>query len=234
MSMAYDVAEEIHVVRNGQAVALEYPIPPGIVGHDPDYKSSVRHDVATANALLDKFGYKKGPDGFRSLPDGKPLLITYSSRPDSTGRQQEEMWKKTLDSLSIHMASQKMPFPDLIKLEKQCRLQMRSAAWIADYPDGDNFMQLLYGPHSGQSNAGCVKIPEFDRLYEQSKKLPAGLARDNLYHDMAKIIEYYAPWRIDLARVRNMLIQSRIIGYKKHPILHAEWLYMDIGNKPGK
>mgnify|MGYP006317224541 FL=1 len=127
-----------------------------------------------------------------------------------------------------------MPFPDLNKLEKQCRLQMRSAAWIADYPDGDNFMQLLYGPHSGQSNAGCVRIPAFDRLYEQSKKLTAGPERDRLYHDMAKIIEVYAPWRIDLARVRNMLIQPRIIGYKKHPILHAEWLYMDIGNKPGK
>ena len=51
---------------------------------------------------------------------------------------------------------------------------------------------------------------------------------------MAKIIEYYAPWRINLARIRNMLIQPRVIGYKKHPILHAEWLYMDVDEKVGK
>lgn len=234
MAMAYDVAEEIRVVRNNQAVALEYPIPPGVVGHDQTYRSSVQKDLATANALLDKFGYRKGGDGLRTLPDGKPFAIRYASRPDSTGRQQEEMWKKAFDALGIRMESQKMPFPELLKLEKQCQLQMRSAGWIADYPDGDNFMQLLYGPRSGQSNAGCVKIPEYDRLYEQSKKLPAGPERDKLYHDMAKIIEYYAPWRINLARVRNMLVQPRVIGYRKHPILHAEWLYIDIDQQPGK
>jgi ABC-type transport system substrate-binding protein len=234
MSMAYDVAEEIRVVRNGQAVALEYPIPPGVVGFDPAYRSSVQHDLATANALLDKFGYRKGADGFRTLPDGKPFAIKYSSRPDSTGRLQEEMWKKSFDAIGIHMESQKMPFPELLKLEKQCKLQMRSAAWIADYPDGDNFMQLLYGPRSGQSNAGCVQIPEFDKRYEQSKRLAAGPERDQLYHEMVRIIEVYAPWRIDLARVRNMLVQPRVIGYKKHPILHAEWLYMDIDGKQGK
>ncbi len=231
MAMAYDVAEEIRVVRNNQAVAITYPIPPGVVGHDPDWQTTVRKDVATANALLDHYGYKKAADGWRNLPDGKPFAIRYASRPDSTGRQQEEMWKKAFDSISIRMESQKMPFPDLLKLEKQCKLQMRTAGWIADYPDGDNFMQLLYGPHTHQSNAGCVQIPEFDQRYAASKKLPPGTERDRLYHEMARLIEVYAPWRLDLSRVRNMLLQPWVIGYKKHPILHAEWLYMDIQPK---
>ena len=74
MAMAYPVDEEIRVVRNGQAVEAQFPIPPGVVGHDPAYKSSVKYDVAGANALLDKFGYKKGADGYRTLPDGKPLV----------------------------------------------------------------------------------------------------------------------------------------------------------------
>lgn len=228
LAMAYDVAEEIRIVRNGQAVALDYPIPPGVVGHEPDWRSSVHKDVATANALLDKFGYRKGADGWRSLPNGQPFAIRYASRPDSTGRLQEETWKKAFDSLAIHMESQKAPFPELLKQEKQCKLQMRTAGWIADYPDGDNFMQLLYGPRSGQSNAGCVRLPEYDRLYEQSKRLPAGPERNRLYHRMTRLIEVYAPWRLDLARVRNMLAQPWVQGYKKHPILHAEWLYMDI------
>jgi hypothetical protein len=29
-------------------------------------------------------------------------------------------------------------------------------------------------------------------------------------------------------RLRNMLVQPRIIGYKKHPILLAEFIYFDI------
>jgi ABC-type transport system substrate-binding protein len=102
MAMAYDTAEEIKVIRNGQAIEIAYPIPPGVVGHDAAYKSSIKHDPAAANALLDRFGYSKGADGWRTQPDGKPLTIRYASRPDSLGRQQDEMWKKALDSIAIN------------------------------------------------------------------------------------------------------------------------------------
>lgn len=228
MAMAYNVDEEIRVVRNQQAIEAQYPVPPGVVGHDPAYRSSVKYDPAAANALLDKFGYKKGADGWRTLPDGKPLLIRYASRPDSLGRQQDEMWKKAFDSISIRMEVQKDKFPELLKLEKQCKLQMRTASWIADYPDGDNFMQLLYSKNIFQSNNACATIPEYDRLYEQSIRIPAGAERDKLYHEMTRIIETYAPWRLDISRYRNMLLQPRVLGYKKHPILHSEWKYIDV------
>ncbi len=228
MAMAYNTDEEIKVVRNGQAVEAQFPIPPGVVGHDPAYRSSVRYDPAGANALLDKFGYRKGADGWRTLPDGKPLVVRYASRPDSLGRQQDEMWKKAFDSIGIRMEVQKDKFPELLKLERQCKLMMRTASWIADYPDADNFMQLLYSKNIHQNNNACAKIPEYDRLYEQSIRMPDSPERDRLYHDMARIIETYAPWRLNISRYRNMLVQPRVQGYKKHPILHAEWKYIDV------
>ncbi|MEO8536331.1 MAG: ABC transporter substrate-binding protein [Betaproteobacteria bacterium] len=233
MAMAYNVQDEINVVRNGQAIALEYPIPPGVVGHDPNYRSPVTYDPALANKLLDYFGYRKGADGWRNLPDGKPFTIRYASRPDSLGRQLDELWKKAFDSIGVRMDVQKDKFPELLKLERQCKLMMRTASWIADYPDADNFMQLLYGKNIGQNNNGCAKIPEYDRLYEQSIRMPPSPERDRIYHDMARIIEVYAPWRLDTATYRNMLVQPRIQGYRKHPILHAEWAYVDIAKPPG-
>jgi ABC-type transport system substrate-binding protein len=228
MAMAYDVSEEIKVVRNGQAIEAQFPVPPGVVGHDPAYKSSIRYDPAGANALLDRFGYKKGADGFRTLPDGKPFTIRYASRPDSLGRQQDEMWKKAFDSIGIRMEVQKDRFPELLKLEKQCKLQMRTAAWIADYPDADNFMQLLYSKNIGQSNNACASIPEYDKLYEQSLRMPDSPARNKLYVEMAKIVEAYAPWRLGISRYRNMLAQPWVLGFRKHPILHAEWQFIDV------
>jgi oligopeptide transport system substrate-binding protein len=234
MAMAYNVDDEVNVVRNGQATELEYPIPPGVVGHDPDYRSPVRYDPALANKLLDYFGYRKGADGWRNLPDGKPFTIRYASRPDSLGRQLDELWKKALDSIGVRMEVQKDRFPELLKLERQCKLMMRTASWIADYPDADNFMQLLYSRNIGQNNNGCAKIPEYDRLYEQSIRMPDSPERNRLYHDMARIIEVDAPWRLDTVTYRNMLIQPRVLGYKKHPILHAEWEYIDVATKaPG-
>jgi oligopeptide transport system substrate-binding protein len=228
IAMAHNVDEEIKIIWNGEAVALQYPIPPGVVGYDPNYRSSIQYDPAAANALLDKFGYKKGADGWRRLPDGKPLKIRYSARADSNGQQQAEMWKKTFDSIGIRMEGDLQPFQDMLKAEKQCKLQMRTSPWIADYPDGDNFMQLFYGPNIGQNNNGCVKIDAYDALYRQTQKMQAGPERDVLYHKMARIMEVYSAYRIGYARYRNMLAQPRVIGYKKHPILHAEWMYFDI------
>ena len=232
MAMAYNVDDEIKVVRNGQAIALQYPIPPGVVGHDPNYSSPVKYDPVSANKLLDSFGYKKGADGWRNLPDGKPFTIRYASRPDSLGRQLDELWKKAFDGIGIRMEVQKDKFPELLKLERQCKLMMRSASWIADYPDADNFMQLLYGKNIGQNNNGCAKIPEYDKLYEQSIRMPDSPERNKLYHEMARLIEVYAPWRLDTTTYRNMLIQPHVLGYKKHPILHAEWSFIDVA-KPG-
>jgi ABC-type transport system substrate-binding protein len=226
--MAYDDEEEIRVVHNGQAESIQYPVPPGVVGYLPKYRSSNPTNVRLANALLDKFGYAVGSDGLRTLPDGKPFAIRYTSRPDSLGRQQEEMWQKTFNSLKIRMESDKKKFPEILKAEKACQLQMRTNRWIADFPDGENFMQLFYSKNIGQSNNSCTDIPEFDALYEKATKLPEGAERDALWIDMARLLEYYGAARMSMARARNMVMQKHVIGYKKHPILLADWLYADI------
>ena len=60
--------------------------------------------------------------------------------------------------------------------------------------------------------------------------MPDGPERDRLYHEMTRIIENYAPWRLDISRYRNMLAQQRVLGFKKHPILHAEWQFIDVAS----
>lgn len=226
--MAYDDEEEIRVVHNGQAEILEFPIPPGVVGHLPKYRSVNQTNVALANALLDKFGYRVGADGFRTLPDGKPFAIRYTSRPDSLGRHQEEMWAKALAAVKVRLQSDKKKFAEILKMEKVCQIQLRTSRWTADYPDGENFMQLFYSKNIGQSNAGCTDIPEYDRLYEQASKLPPGPEREALWVDMARLLEYYGAIRMSMARAHNMVMQKHVIGYKKHPILLADFLYADI------
>ena len=232
LAMSYDAAEEVRVVLNGQAVEAAYPIPPGVVGHDPAWKSAIRYDPAGANALLDRFGYKRGADGWRRFPDGRPLAVTYASRPDTQHRQLEELVKKGYDAIGVRMVPQKDKFPELLKQEKQCRLKSREAAWVADYPDGDNFMQLFYGPNSYQSNNACATIPEYDALYRQTVRMPPGPERDRLYRDMTRILEAYAPHRMTVSRYRNQLIQPRVEGYRKHPILPSQWEYIDVAAGP--
>ena len=228
IAMAHNIDEEIALVWNGQAERLDYPIPPGVVGYDPHYKTLLRYDPALANKLLDRFGYKKGKDGWRTLPDGSPLVIRYVSRNEASGVLQAEVWRKTYTSLGIRMENDRMIFSDLLKAEQLCKTQTRNYPWEADYPDGDNFMQLFYGPNVHQNNGGCYADPEYDKLYAQSQKMPAGPDRDALYHRMARRMEAVGASLIGYARYRNMLAQPSVLGYKKHPILHQEWQYIDI------
>ena len=234
IAMAYKLEDQIRILRNGQAVRAQFPVPPGVAGHDPRYLSSISYDPASANALLDKFGYRKGADGYRTLPDGKPLVIRYSSTPTERDRQFDELFKRSLDSIGVRLAIHKDRFPELIKLENQCRLMMRSSAWIADYPDGDNFMQLLYGPNSGQSNNACYRSTEFDQRYEKSRLLPDGPVRDRLYREMTRLMEVHTVWILADSRYRNVLLQPRVVGYRKHPVLHAEWMYLDLSGTSGQ
>ena len=228
IAMAYKVEDQIRIIRKGQSIRAQYPIPPGVAGHDPEYRSSIAHDPRAANALLDRFGYRKGPDGYRRMPNGEALVIRYSSTPSERDRQFDELMKRSLDSIALRLEIHKDRFPELIKLENQCRLMMRGAAWIADYPDGDNFMQLLYGPNSGQSNNACYRSAEYDRRYEKSRLLPHGPERDRLYREMTRIMETDTVWLLTDSRYRNVLLQPRVKGFKKHPVMHAEWLYLDL------
>ena len=89
------------------------PIPPNVVGYDPDFKGGARYDVAGAKALLDKFGYvDRDGDGWRDLPDGKPLKLTLASDPSAIDRQFDELWKKSMDAVGIRIEFTKQKFPD--------------------------------------------------------------------------------------------------------------------------
>ncbi len=89
-------------------------------------------------------------------------------------------------------------------------------------------MQLLYGGNVGQSNVACYKSPTYDALYEKSRLMPDSPARNQLYEQMTRQFEVDTPWRLGTAPYQNTLVHPRVIGYKAHPVLLADWMYVDI------
>jgi oligopeptide transport system substrate-binding protein len=92
-------------------------------------------------------------------------------------------------------------------------------------------MQLLYGPNTGQSNNACYQSPQFDENYKKSRSMPDSPERNKLYREMARLMETDTPWMLADSRYRNVLQQPHVVGYKKHPVMHAEWLYIDFDPK---
>jgi oligopeptide transport system substrate-binding protein len=230
IGMAFNTDEFIRVLFRGRAVPAQGVIPPDIAGYDPGHKTQAQvYDPAAARALLDRFGYKdRDGDGYRELPDGKPLTIEYWSRPTSAERQFDELWKKNVDAIGIRMVFKKDQQPELRKMARAGKLQMRRDGWNADYPDAENFMQLLYGPNIGQSNDSRFRLPEFDRLYEEARKLPDSPERTKLYDRMTDLVVAYAPFKLTHHLLEDHVIQPWVVGYKAHPLRSDIWKYLDI------
>jgi len=227
--MSYNNREEIEIVRKGQAVLVEMPIPSGVVGHDPAYRTLNPYNPVLANKLLDHYGYKKGADGWRTMPDGKPLVIRQATGTSQIDRTHDELWKKGADAIGVRMVFNAGKFGDTLKQAKACQVMMWGAAWGADYPDGENFMQLLYGPNTGQSNNGCYESKSFDALYDKMRAMPLEApGRNLLFLDMSRQMDVDGAWALHVSRERNQMIRPWVMGYKKHPILNAEFLYMDL------
>jgi ABC-type transport system substrate-binding protein len=228
VNMAYNIDDEIRVVRRYQAVPLQMPIPPGVIGYDPTFRAVDRYDPPLANKLLDHFGYAKGRDGYRTLPDGKPLTLRLASGTSASDREFNELWKKSMDAIGVRIEFDIGKFSDHVKAAKACKLMMWSSGWVADYPDGENFVQLLYGPNSGQSNNGCYESRAFDAFYEKAATLAPSPERNFLFLEMSRQMEVDGAWGLHVAPERNQLIRPWVLGYKKHPVLHGEFVYMDL------
>ena len=226
--MAYDEPSEIEVVRKGLAVPNDMPIPRGVVGYDASYHTINPYDPDLAGRLLDRFGYKIGKDGYRTMPDGSPLVVRIATETSQAQRQLDEVWQRSLDRIKVRVQFDVSKFPENLKAAKACKLMIWGQGWNADYPDGENFMQLLYGPNTGQSNNGCYESKAFDAFYDKARLLPDSPERRHLYLEMARQMEVDGAWRIGVSRLRNQLIQPWVKGYKYHPILHAVWIYMDL------
>jgi len=70
--------------------------------------------------------------------------------------------------------------------------------WLADYPDAENYLFLLYGPNSkakadGENTANYLN-PEYDRRYNQLRLMDDGPEKQKLIDEMVTIAQQDAIW----------------------------------------
>jgi len=228
IALGYNGAEDIALLKKGLALPAQSPLPPNVLGYDPAYRAPAGYDPALARALLERFGYHLGPDGFRTLPNGKPLTLEMASEPGTSGRLRDELWRRNLTAIGLRVAFKSDKKGEIIKASRLGKVQMYETNWIADFPDGDNFFQLLYGPNSGRANYARFKLPAYDKLYEEARLLPDSPRRRVLYHDMSQLIQAYAPWVLLTHPISADLHQPWLKNYQRHPVEFTAWRYLDV------
>ncbi|MDN4037061.1 ABC transporter substrate-binding protein [Massilia sp. YIM B02443] len=229
IALSYNSVEDIALLKKGFAIKAESPLPPNVLGYDASYRSPVPYDPALANALLDRHGYRaRDRDGFRRAPDGKPLTLTMYSEATVGGRLRDELWRKCLNAIGLRVVFRSDKKTEIIKASRLGTVQMFESNWIADFPDGDNFYQLLYGPNAGRANYARFDLPAYNVRYEQARALTDGPVRSKLYFEMNQLLHAYNPW-VPLTHVLSGdLRHPWLKNYKRHPVEFTTWRYLDV------
>jgi len=228
IALSYDSKEDIALMEKGLAIQAQSPLPPNVLGYDASYKTPVQYDVKLANALLDKFGYKRAADGYRNLPDGQPLHLQMHTLASTTGRLRDEVWRKNLDAIGIHVSFKTDKHSEVLRAARLGKVQMTEANWIADFPDAENFYQLLYGPNAGRANYSRFNLPAFNKLYDEAMRLSDSPERTAIYRQMAQLMHGYSPWVPRLHPVTADLSQPWLQNYYRHPVDFTNWRYVDV------
>jgi ABC-type transport system substrate-binding protein len=233
ISMGYDRNTAIAQLRNGQAIPATQPIPPSLYGHDPKYVARYGFDPQAARALLDRFGFRdRDGDGYRELPDGKPLTLVLASTTDAAARISDELWKRNMDALGVRITFLKNKWPELNRMSEAGQLMMWGFQWSSNIPEGIDYYSYFDSRNIGTSNDARMRLPEFDALYEKSRNLPDSPQRTAIFDQMNDLIFNHAPWIMTDYPYQNMLVQPWVKGYKLNTFVDQQWRYLDIGSRP--
>jgi ABC-type transport system substrate-binding protein len=197
MCLAVDVDEFKRVFNNGRGVLANSPVPPGIFGYDASYSNPYRGpDVARAQQLLAEAGYPGGID-----PEtGAPLKLTFDVGDTSTRtRVQMQYWVDAWKQIGLDVSIEATDYNRFREKTREGSYQIFQWGWIADYPDPENFLFLLYGENASRRNPGAPNTANFeneryDALFREMKDLPNGERRLALIREMQAILEEERPW----------------------------------------
>ena len=230
ISLATDVSREIATARRGQAIPAQTVVAPASWGYDPAVKTeNSEYSVPRAKALLDLYGYvDQDGDGWRDLPDGQPLVLSYSTQPDELSRQFDEIWKKNMDAVGLKLSFEKGQWPEQLKKARAGQLMIWQLSYTADSPDVQDGLGLLYGPASGGQNLPRFKHDRFDDIYRAMQALPDGPERLALLREALKIITAYAPHKYNVHRILTDLTQPWLVGYRRPVFNYQFWQYVDV------
>lgn len=230
INLAVDLDKEIRLVRRGQALKSQSPMPTVAFGYDPAFKSeNSEYNLPKAKALLDMYGYKDvDGDGYRELPDGRPLVIEYSTLADGERRQLAEQWKKNMDALGVNMTFKIGKFPEQLKAANVGKLQMWNVGWVGTNPDGDTFLALGSSAAKGKANKPRFDLPAFEAIYQKQKLLPDGPERAALMLEAQRLLVAYAPYKFHVHRVWTDMAHPWVKGYSRNIFVRDYWKYVDI------
>ena len=231
IAMALDVDSLIRVVYNGQGLPAAQLVPPGVSGFDADLRRPA-FDPATANALLDRTGYRsRDAHNYRRQPDGKPLTLSFTIFSGTVWREIQTLFRRNLDAVGLRVEFKVVPTQDLFKEAAQGKFQINIHG-RGGGPRGLLF-SMLYGPAPPENNESRFRNGQYDRAFEEFLRAPDPATRLARARTMSALTEVYAPMIPLMVDVENAFVQPWVAGYNRSPFAtYYKYVDIDLARRP--
>jgi oligopeptide transport system substrate-binding protein len=208
-SLAFDRAKYIDIVAQNDALPAYGPQPPGLPGYNTALKG-LPYDPEQARQLLAESRYG-------SASQMPPIVFTEPgySDADSSVSALAQMWQQTLGITITVENIEPDKYNDLTYAGQHG--QLFSGGWCADYPDPENFTDVLF--HTGaQQNQSHYSNAQVDALLEQARTERDVAKRLQLYQQAEQLIVNDAPVIFTTHGVSHVLVKPYVQGYVLTPI----------------
>jgi len=172
------------------------------------------------------------PNG-RDVKTGQPLILSYDTQGVGPGYKARLDWVgKQFAKLGIQLEIRNTDYNRFQDKIRKGSAQLFSWGWLADYPDPENFLFLLYGPNammrSGGENSSNYNNPEYDALFAQMKDLDNTPERFALIGKMIEIIQKDAPMLFGWSQDYGGAYHQWVYNGKPSNIIRDQMSYLRI------
>ena len=240
ITLAFDFDEYVAIFEQNRAKVNSSIVVPGLFGHEaspfnplvyrPDAKGVLqRKSIEEAKKLLAQAGYPNG----RDVKTGQPLILNYDTQGVGPGYKARLDWVgKQFAKLGIQLEIRNTDYNRFQDKIRKGSAQLFSWGWLADYPDPENFLFLLYGPNammrSGGENSSNYANPEYDALFAQMKDLDNTPERFALIGKMIEIIQKDAPMLFGWSQDYGGAYHQWVYNGKPSNIIRDQMSYLRI------
>lgn len=222
-SMAFDRQRYVDVLYRGVALPAVGLYPPGLPGFDYELEG-LPFDPEQARELLAQSKY----GGAEGLPE---IVYTNSGVGSYVGGNVAalaEMWEEYLGvTIKVENLDFNFYYQQIFSGNHG---QIFDSGWCADYPDPENFADVLF--HSGvPQNHGNYSNPELDALLESARVEPDVAKRIAMYQQAERIIVDDAPAIFLTHSLSYQLVQPYVKGFVYTPISISLERYMWLEGK---
>ena len=186
-----------------------------------------RKSIDYARQLLAEAGYPNG----RDARTGEPLKIFIDVQSQAISNTSMNWIDRVFAAIGVQVEFRPADFNRTREKLLTGNTQIFSHGWLADYPDPENFLFLLYGPESplvcdcdGANNSNYAS-EEYDELFRRMRVMRPGPERDELVARMVRIVPRDAVWLYAFFPKEIFLNNSWVHNNKRHGISKATLKY---------